>query len=242
MPSTSSGWPHNPNNDGVIASNQKDNSSIRTSFDDNLEKERLERNFEQNHGFSVHNNPTLHSPSSSTATYKPTIAANSSRVVPSDLPLSQNLKKEDGEVHQQLVNMNMPPLISANESPVLNRRISQCSTASNGSGINSPMYESVQIRDMSEGNKPNISAIENRNDFKGMALSMHLESKADASDVAGEREKDGLYNSYGTKEPLADRSSSPPQNIDGKIAHQFHFKFIFDNLCIVFNNSCHKFS
>ena len=205
----------------MIASNQNDNNSIRTSFDDNLEKERLERNFEQNHSFSAHNNPPLHSPSSSTTTYEPTIAANSSRAVPSDLPLSQNLKKEDGEVHQQLVTMNMPPLISANESPVLNRRISQCSTASNGSGINSPMYESVEIRDMSEGNRPNISAIENKNDFKGMALSMHLESKADAPDIGGEKEKDGLYNSYGTKEPLADRSSSPHQNIDGKITHNF---------------------
>ena len=70
-----------------------------------------------------------------------------------------------------------------------------------------------------------------------MALSMHSESKADASDVVGEREKDGLYNSYGAKEPLADRSSSPPQNIDGKIAHRFHFEFTFDNLCIGIKNT-----
>ena len=208
-----------------MASPQKDNNSIRTSFDDNLDKERLRRNLDRDPSFSSHNNPPLNSPSSSTASYEPTMTPNSSRVISSDLPLNQNFKKEDSEIHEQFVTKNMPPLISANESLVSNRRISQCSTASNGSGMNSPTYESGEIRGISEGNRPNISAIENKNEFKGMALSMHLQSKAEVPALVGEREKDAQNNSFGTKEPLGDRSSSPPQNIDGKMINRFHFIF-----------------
>ena len=63
-------------------------------------------------------------------------------------------------MHRPLVDKHMPPLISAIGGPGFSRRISQCSTSSNCSGINSPLYEGAELRDMSDGNRPNISAIE----------------------------------------------------------------------------------
>ena len=159
----------------------------------------------------------MNSPSSSTTSHDHVMVPN--RVIPSDLPFNPNLKTEDSEMHRPLVDKHMPPLISAIGGPGFSRRISQCSTSSNCSGINSPLYEGAELRDMSDGNRPNISAIENKTSSKSMAMSMHLELKAEATPPApgGEREKEDLHNSFATKEPLCNRSSPPPQNIDGKI-------------------------
>ena len=226
-PPSSSVWAQYQNTNGRISCRSGENNTSLSTYGGDIEKDKETRkNFEQNHSISIHpHSSPMNSPSSSSSSIAhdqiSCPAPVSSHAAASDHSINPNLKKEDDEMLPHFVDKNMPPLISANGSSALMRRISQCSTASNSSSVHSPRYESGEFNDISEYK----SAIDNKNIVKNVLLPMHLPLKEDGphpgvSEVGG---KGHFHNTFGTKESICTRAQAVPRKLDGKNYFYLHF-------------------
>ena len=220
-PPSSSAWEHYQNTNGRISCRSEENNSSNTTYGGEVEKdEETRKSLEQIQSIPInpHSSP-MRSPSSSSSSI-----AHDHMGCPAPVSdyatasVSQSLKKEDDEILPDFEDKNMPPLISANRNSALMRRISQCSTASNSSSVHSPRYENGEFNDIRDINRPDKSAIDNKNIVKNMLLPMHLPLKAEGSlsGVDDHGEKNQFHNTFGTKEPICNRVPAVPRNLDGK--------------------------
>ena len=216
-PPSSSVWEHYQNTNGRISCRSGENNSSLTTYGGEIEKdEETRKSLEQIQSIAInpHSSP-MRSPSSSSS-----LIAHDHIGCPAPVSdyatasVSQSLKKEEDEILPHFEDKNMPPLISANRSSALMRRISQCSTASNSSSVHSPRYESGEFNDISEYK----SALDNKNIVKNVLLPMHLPLKADAPHpgVSEDGGKGHFHNTFGTKESICNRAQAVPRKLDGK--------------------------
>jgi hypothetical protein len=216
-PPSSSAWAQYQNTNGRISCRLGENNSSLTTYGGEIEKDKEARkSLEENHSIGIHpHSSPMNSPSSSSSSIAHGCPAPvSNHAAPSDHSVNPNLKPEDDEMLPHFVDKNMPPLISANGSSALMRRISQCSTASNSSSVHSPRYESGEFHDISEYK----SAIDNKNIVKNVLLPMHLPLKEEGPypGLSEDGGKSHFHNTYGTKESICNRAQAVPRKLDGK--------------------------
>ena len=224
--STSSGWTHFQNNNDLIEC-KAENPISSFSYTGEGDKNKPNSVLETNHSANIQS--PISSPSSSSTTHEKRnvvrcLPNNSS--IASDLSFTQNIlkKEEDSQFSSQVIDRNMlPPLANVNGNSVLFRRISQCSTASNSSGMHSPRCESGEFSDVSDGNKSEKNTNGDRNDgIRNMILPIHLALKSEAtpseSQSASEKKEDELptFDAFDHKDTRHRRTPSVPGKVDGK--------------------------
>ena len=224
--STSSGWTHFQNNNELISC-KAENPISSFLYTGEGDKNKPNNVLETNHSANIQS--PIGSPSSSSTTHEKRnvvrcLPNNSS--IASDLSFTQNIlkKEEDSKFSSQVIERNMlPPLANVNGNSVLFRRISQCSTASNSSGMHSPRCESGEFSDVSDGNKSEKNTTGDRNDgIRNMVLPIHLALKSEAttseSQSGSEKKEDELLtlDAFDHKDTRHRRTPSVPGNVDGK--------------------------
>ena len=221
--STSSGWTHFQNNNDLIEC-KAENPISSFSYTGEVDKNKPNSILETNHSANIQS--PIGSPSSSSTTHE---KRNVVRCLPnrssiaSDLSFAQNIlkKEDDSQFSSQVIDRNMLPPLAG--SSVLFRRISQCSTASNSSGIHSPRCESGEFSDVSDGNKSEKNTNGDRNDgIRNMILPIHLALKSEATpsetQPASENKEDELptFDAFEHKDTRHRRTPSVPGKVDGK--------------------------